>query len=527
MLWPRFYPLTSMLDVALTRTPPVIAQHLLEAVSGPDGAAVFAHLPLGDPDGALMGPQTGREYAVVAQAAGRRKVEQTVVFAADGTLQIKLVRGTKTNVVGRVVDAGGQPIAGATVRPSSGAVPPTTCGPDGTFRLAGLDVANGRIVVDVSAPGYAPRSDFVEVAEQAGDVEHTFVLAIAARLGGIIVDQFGVPVVGARLWCSGDLQRTDAAGRFAFTVGSDEIGGLIVSPPDDGGAWAAMTTLDVGPGEHRIVHRRLAAARASLQLELFDRATGQRLEPTAASAEMADAEPEYRKLSVAGGVVSSDALAVGTWCVRVATRQGHVGVRNFELLAGAPLATERWELEPAASVLCHIELPAGGALPEDLQVRCESGGVFGLEAAGGRVLGYDGLLLVAGGPAQFRIRGVVPGPLRITATGASLVGSLQLQVRSGDVLEGTLRLDAGASVQLRASVVANVVASEITFTAVEGGSRFVRWLPRLRDPVNETIALPPGRWRCEVRTLVHGGPGQSSARELLVLAGATAEFAFD
>jgi protocatechuate 3,4-dioxygenase beta subunit len=120
-------------------------------------------------------------------------------------------------VAGRVVRAGGGPVAGALVwngaRPSS---PPVRTGADGRFRLA--VPAGAAVELGAAAAGFLPLRQ--NVARRAGSpVATTLELRPAAALSGLVVDARGRPVPGALVLAprSNRQALSRADGRFRLT----------------------------------------------------------------------------------------------------------------------------------------------------------------------------------------------------------------------------------------------------------------------------------------------------------------------
>jgi uncharacterized GH25 family protein len=137
-----------------------------------------------------------------------------------GPVVIALKPAVPTN--GKVVEEKtGRPVPGALVWPDRDLGAVTRAGRDGTFRLAHVEPEVG---VLATAPGY-----FIDQGG-AGGRRVTFKLLPRLAAGGIVVDEAGQPVAGARLkaspkagtrfqrspaaWSSGGFARSAASGRF-------------------------------------------------------------------------------------------------------------------------------------------------------------------------------------------------------------------------------------------------------------------------------------------------------------------------
>ncbi|MCE9580451.1 MAG: carboxypeptidase regulatory-like domain-containing protein [Deltaproteobacteria bacterium] len=159
----------------------------------------------------------------------------TEVGASGATLDFSLVPGGA--IEGVVLDAGTrQPVGGATVAVAREAVTTgphggggaatssrgrttVTAGPDGKFRVAGLEP--GSIVLAARAPGRAtdaPTTVPLGVAEVVTGVE--LFVAAAPSVSGVVVDEKGAPIADADVMAMSDGNAmgatTDASGAFAF-----------------------------------------------------------------------------------------------------------------------------------------------------------------------------------------------------------------------------------------------------------------------------------------------------------------------
>lgn len=204
-----------------------------------------------------------------AQAPGFAASELRPCTASSMTITLQPSRG---DLVGIVVDADGQPVAGARVRGV----------PQRTFRGAGLasaeprplafvatdraggfvvpDLPTGRIDVAVQADGHAPATLVVTEAT-ALRVPVRIVLPRGVALRGRVVDQDGAPVAGVivRLGGSHGVARTtDADGRFGFrsaaaTGQALRVEGSTIVPVH------VERDLAVDAGEWHVVVQRLVA----------------------------------------------------------------------------------------------------------------------------------------------------------------------------------------------------------------------------------------------------------------------------
>jgi protocatechuate 3,4-dioxygenase beta subunit len=186
-----------------------------------------------------VGLDAAGTYSVIVRgdlfARGGGQVEILVPEGPESLVDIVLKSGT---ILGRVVDASGEPVAGAIVsvrpegaEPSSG-VPGGRAATrsDGTFSVE--TVEPGRYRVSAQAAGY--RTGEIGPVE-VRDGEETSAVEIRLEAGrelrGRVVDPRGGAVAGASVIAApaGSLQRT------AFPVTTDVNGAFILTAPSDGG----------------------------------------------------------------------------------------------------------------------------------------------------------------------------------------------------------------------------------------------------------------------------------------------------
>jgi len=196
-----------------------------ESGDGGEPAAVETAVDAGRAHGAGA-PAEDEPAAEALPAPSGGGVERTaVVGAAAEPRDVAAPRDLRRRVVGRVVDRGGRPVEGASVRLDLGAVlaladehdlpvglaleDEATTDAEGRFALT--EPPRGRLRLSVRAAGYAPlvqRSLTLppEGEHDLGDLE----LAEGALLSGRVVDAAGRPVEGARLF--------DAHGQEGFVT---------------------------------------------------------------------------------------------------------------------------------------------------------------------------------------------------------------------------------------------------------------------------------------------------------------------
>ena len=191
------------------------------------------------PDGrfVLDGLHEGRWDVRAAAPGYRAPIEQRIDVPASGTLELRLVRSAR--VRGVVVDARGQPVAGAKVvlssTPGDAALQPDSdsATSDAKGRFA-LEAAPGAISVRANAQGLSPSSPF-ELALAAGDTRSDLVLRVpdGGRIAGHVLDGEGNPADG---W---EVVLTDERGRSAGFERTNADGSFL-SEPLSPGAYAVV-----------------------------------------------------------------------------------------------------------------------------------------------------------------------------------------------------------------------------------------------------------------------------------------------
>ena len=226
----------------------------------------FAHLYLAHPD-YLSGAMTearvhGRTQP--ADAADAAAGEREMVPLRDLADVQVLKRGVE--LMGRVVDARNQPVAGAEV----GCLPIedrhvfhdhlilTSTEASGAFRLP--HVRPGPLVVQVKASGHAPELKTVDPGRAGEPV--VIQLEPPRRLTGRVVDSGGRPIEGMTIFVDtwrgfrslGVALKTDAAGRFEWTDAPADPVDLAISGP--GFEYAKKLRVAADSGEVSITLRR-------------------------------------------------------------------------------------------------------------------------------------------------------------------------------------------------------------------------------------------------------------------------------
>jgi protocatechuate 3,4-dioxygenase beta subunit len=329
-------------------------------------------------------------------------------------------------VSGRVVDAGGAPIAGAEVRlgpreaaAGTAGVPraagarelAAAAGADGRFEIAG--VAAGPIRVEAYAPGFSPSAPLAVDIAPGRDLDGLLlVLDRGAVLDGYITDHRGDAVPGAVVAAGRPRAEADDAGHYRLEGVAPGRRAVQVEHPDYN---RLVERVEVEPGENavdfvlaggfpvagRVVDEEgTAVAGAAIELRLIGRS--ERRDYRAASGE----DGTFRFASVADGHYT---LAAG--------REGYGREERFDALAveGGPVEGVEIVLAAAAIVSGRIlglpaeDLPRVHVQAERLEGEVESG------------------LVVPEG--RYEVGGLAPGEWRVTARLAG--GRRQAEVRVG------------------------------------------------------------------------------------------------
>lgn len=210
-----------------------------------DGSFAFDHL-------------VGRPYTLVARGPGGIAGPITARLTAT-TAPVILHLRPATTVVVSVVDEKGEAVASAAVELRGLDEQAMTAGPDGKATFA--PVVPGGYDVVAHAPGFAPGN---EPARIGGDrTEVKVVLGKGAAVSGVVVDDRGNPVAGARVvysgasdWSRQGDERKDAAisgkdGAFAFEAIPAGTFRFVARHPEKAPGSSALVTLDgATPRDH-------------------------------------------------------------------------------------------------------------------------------------------------------------------------------------------------------------------------------------------------------------------------------------
>jgi hypothetical protein len=150
---------------------------LAAVATEPDGTFSFEGVPV-----------TGLRLRAAAPGCASAVV---LAKSEDSEVVVRLLPGTF--LAGRVFDADTKaalPGARVSVGDAAGAV----CGPEGAFRIEGAP--RGRVLVAASAPGYARRSDGLDLPEW-GRTGHDILLRAGGSVAGVVLGVDGKPAPGA------------------------------------------------------------------------------------------------------------------------------------------------------------------------------------------------------------------------------------------------------------------------------------------------------------------------------------------
>ena len=347
--------------------------------------------------------------------------------AASDPVIIRLARGASIDVT--VVAAGaGTPIAGATVSLRGDDSLSATTDATGIARLRGV-AASPFISVAARASGYALGQNILQVPDSPGTVVKTRIeLRRGAEVSGVVVDDGGKPVAGARVWeldvsqlfelaDEDDQATTDAKGRFTL-------------PAIAAGTYRFQATHPrhaPGSSEPRAVDGTQPIAGVRIELGRGARLAGRVVDTGGAPVAWATVRVGPRE---SGSVMTSG----------FATRQAVADDKGAFELAGLPreavraLATS----EEASSQAVEVDL-AGKAEVRDLVLRLDVAGriegvvvdAAGQPVAEARVTAYPDIFaggkledLALRGPAvegtdgdgRFAFRGLAAGDYRLQAS---------------------------------------------------------------------------------------------------------------
>lgn len=177
----------------------------------------------------------------------------------DRVEEIVIARRVGWRAHGRISDAFGQPIVGASVIERPGALPVATSDKDGRYEVPVATVSDGYWLVTFEAQGYVSRSENVRVAGTEEVIGFDTVLFRRGSVAGEVVGSDGLAVAHAVVSVYGSdgapyfgQTETDAAGRFTVDNVGEGTVVLFVSPPKSrrkefDGAWRGTVKTSDSP----------------------------------------------------------------------------------------------------------------------------------------------------------------------------------------------------------------------------------------------------------------------------------------
>jgi protocatechuate 3,4-dioxygenase beta subunit len=364
----------------------------------------------------VVGLPAGRLVVVASHPEFARGASEPFTSAAGAVATVQVVLQRGTTLRGRVLDERDQPLSGVEILDGDGRTQ-TFTDAHGEFALAHLVRAQ---TLTARRPGFVTAARAVRLDERE-PIEIKLARA-EGRIEGLVIDDRGFPVVGARVEVSGPMERpprrlvSDGAGRFRadglgpgpYRIAVDHAD--FVSAAIDGLAAGEEARVQLQPG-------------GGVEGELRDARTGE--VPAGARVE----------LRVAGRTVP------------VPLQQGRFRVTALE----AGPATLQASAPGYAPGSRAIEIPPGDRPRDvtlrDLVVELERGGVIvgevrdadGDPAAGAEV-GAGAARTVSDARGQFRLDGVAAGQVRVRADRAGLHADEDVEVRANDESRVELRL---------------------------------------------------------------------------------------
>ena len=194
----------------------------------------------------------GRTYAIGARSGDRVGGPVITKLVERGEpVVIRLRMGTQLAV--SVRDERDQPIAGATVTLIEGTSPTETTGADGTVTFRG--VGDGWTAVRASATGHGPATATVRIGKAQRQAEVTVTLARGAAVSGVVVDERGAPIAGAKVMATdvsatwdpggGDREPATTSASGEFTIPALAAGSYRLTAADETHAPASSEPITV------------------------------------------------------------------------------------------------------------------------------------------------------------------------------------------------------------------------------------------------------------------------------------------
>ncbi|HEY3172555.1 MAG TPA: carboxypeptidase regulatory-like domain-containing protein, partial [Thermoanaerobaculia bacterium] len=400
------------------------------------------------PEGAfrLRGLAPERNRTLEAAKAGYVTAKRHGVTLKGGEVvkDFALILKSGLEARGRVVDPAGQPIAGASVRVSRpegetsrfmfriGGLedrqkPDAWSGPDGSFRVAGLEV--GEYVLVVQREGYALKQ-IPSVMVQAGGSNDwpSVVLSPGVAIAGFVRNGKGEPVVGAQVSSFAvdagprGSTATDAEGRFRLDgFGADRAVMLSVraegyaplqrsaTPPSDDLSLVLKTTGKIrGRVEDAASHRPVTDFSASYTSPRGGGFGGMQIRMSGES---------EKAFQSADGTFELTDVPAGKWKV-VASAPGYrpAEVAGIEIGEGETKEGVVLSLKRGASVSGRVLDPRRGTGVPNASVSWSEGSgasQFPVAAAIARLAG-DGTAVSTDADGRYRLDGISPGKVIIS-----------------------------------------------------------------------------------------------------------------
>lgn len=506
-LRPGFDPIRSLnlMSGHALQAEPWTSEMLLEGRTDEAGRILFGRLPFGAEE---------EQYGLSLRTSERFDPHDSQVRPSAGPdepIRVVLRRSlVLARIAGRVVNEAGGPIAAARVEAAGIAAESDGAG---RYELRGpFEARQGRVLVTAAREGYSPARRVVDFDEPGAEDPEPLelVLAPAAPVAGIVVDQHGVALPGVELALDGEgyrsSQRADESGRFRF---GDSPGGALFLRAD----WLEprerwwRPALEVRGGDQQVsfVCTRLAEPRGVLEARVFDATTSQPIAPLAVSLGGSVRSPSSRPTSTAIvrtlGRVRIERLHPGPWNLVVHCPEGAIASAHFEV--------------PADRAPVEIDVPVGGpgaiegrvvadALPSRARVCAQiEGGVYLPRPLAGSYHTEGRAAVDADG--TFRLEGLLGGRYRVTLHAGELTGEVLVDLPAG----GT----AAAVIEARSGARLHVVSERPWLSATigfrvrvdEGPWDTFRDAVRQNEPLDLVIDVQPGHVEWELFPL--GGDG--------------------
>lgn len=438
-------------------------------------------------------------------AAAKRSFEVAAVSQSTDLGDIPITAACA--IAGRVVDEAGQPIAGAKVRSLLGGGSSESwfpmllgrsqsveVGADGRFEIAGLEP--GAVTLGAEAKGFVPATEKVEIRKAERREDLVVVLARGASIAGVVVDDRGVPIAGAKV----GVERTrELAPGVQFQsvdtdsqVETDENGYFLVS-----GVEEASASLIAEADGHAKESRRdieLGDGNVVFRLERLGRITGVLLDTEGRPLPGSQISVPGREVTPvdtdAEGRFTLERVRPGSVSLQ-ATGDKHLPVEGYTLhvVAGATLTDVTLRAETGA-VLVATVVDSNGQPVSGAQVRVRSvaaadagpspAGVARAVARSIRLGGDEGgAIQVFDGSEELRraktdangvarISGLPTGPVRVSASGKADAPArpVDLTIPRRGTVETILSLRPAGRVRVR--------VEDASGEAVDGASFSVR-----------------------------------------------------